>query len=134
MKKTRFVWAIIFLFSVSDLFECLTSYAVLVLGHSYYSNTTLSAMAAVQLNLDIVLSSILVYKLLYLRPDALWWANIAFGFSTLRLLFSMAADATLNTGTLMANAIEVVIVVLIWQLFYNHLKRILSRSDSKGAA
>jgi hypothetical protein len=126
MKKTWAVWAIIALFAVSILLELATDYEVLLGGHAYYSSATLSLIAVLSLNLDIIFSAVLIYKLFYLRSDALLWTNIEFGYSVIRLLFQMIADTLLNTGTSIANGIEVLVLILIWRAFYNHLKRLLS--------
>jgi hypothetical protein len=88
-----------------------------------YSHLLLSFL----LNLDILFSTILVYKLFYLHQDALLWTNIEFGYSVLRFLFSMVADALLHTGTLTSNGVEILVLVLTWWLFYKHLQRVLAQ-------
>lgn len=128
MKKTLYIWIIICLFSISILLELGTDYGVLFVGHTYYSSASLSLIAIASLNLDIILSTILIYKLFYLRQDALLWTNIEFGYSILRLVFQMFADATLGTGTLVSNGIEVIVLIIIWWTFYHHLQRILSEA------
>lgn len=128
MKKTWFIWAIIVLFSISILLELGTDYGVLFAGHTYYSSLFLSLIAILSLNLDVLFSAVLVYKLFYLRPDALLWTNIEFGYSILRLIFQMFADATLNTGTLIPNGIEVIVLALIWWAFYANLSKVLRRA------
>jgi hypothetical protein len=125
MKRTWPVWAIIRLLAVSILLELITDYSVLITGHAFYSNPTFSLIAALSLNLDIIFSAIFIYKLFYLRPDVLLWTNIEFGYSTLRLLFSMTIDVLLGTGTLIPNSVEVLVLILIWTVFYRHLKRLL---------
>jgi hypothetical protein len=131
MKKTWPVWAIICLFAGSILLELITDYSVLITGHALYSNPTFSLIAALSLNLDIIFSAIFIYKLFYLRPDVLLWTNIEFGYSTLRLLYSMTVDAFLGTGTLIANSIEVLVLIVIWWALYHHLKRLLASKKRK---
>ena len=132
MKMTLAIWAIICLFLVSILLELATDYGVLIAGHTYYSNAALSLIAIMSLNLDIIFSAVFIYKLFFLRPDALLWTNIEFGYSTLRLLFGVTADALLRTGTLIPNSVEMLIVVLIWWAFYRHLQRVLAQRNFRN--
>jgi hypothetical protein len=127
MKKTWAVWAIICVFALSVLLELTADYGVLIAGHAYYSNAALSLIAVLSLNLDIIVSAVLVYKLFNLNWDALVWTNIEFGYSVVRLMFQMTADAVLNTGTLIPNGVEMLIVILIWWAFYRHLQEILAQ-------
>ena len=99
MKKTWIVWAVICVFILSIIIEIAADDSAILGGNVYYTNGVLSMIAIMALNVDIMLSSVLVYKLFYLRPDAVLWTNIEFGYSTLRLLFGVIADLLLHTGT-----------------------------------
>ena len=126
MKKTIYIWVIIVLISISVLTELLSIAGLTVTGlSSYYgSNVILNYIAVISLVLDIIISLVFLYNLVTLKKDVLLWTNIAFGYTVLRLLFAIFADVVSIKGTALANSIEIVIILVIWSLFYKHLKKI----------
>jgi len=127
MKKTTFVWIIIILFFISILSELLSLVGLGLVGlSSYYgSYDVLNIIAVISLILDIVISSIFVYKLYCQKRDAILWTNITFGYAVLRLVFAMIADIVSNKGTIVGNGIEIIIIIILWLSFCKHLRKLI---------
>ena len=126
MKKTVYIWIIIISLSVSVVTELL---AVAELGTTdlslyYGTHTVLNYIAVISLILDIIISLVFLYNLFTLTRAALLWTNIAFGYTVLRLLFAIFADVVSMKGTALVNGIGLVIILVVWGLFYKHLKKI----------
>src|SRR6266568_5343464 len=95
MRKTAFVWIIMVLFCLSVLSELLSSIGLSVAGlSSYYgSHNALNAIALVSLILDIIIGGVFIYKLFIFKKDVIYWTDIVFGYSVLRLIFAIIADS-----------------------------------------
>lgn len=132
MKKTVYVWIIIVLFSLSLIGELLALVGTMFSGLSlYYGNLIiLNYIAVIALALDIIVSLVFVYNLFSLKKSALSWTNIAFGYAVLRLLFAIFADIVITKGTALINSIEIIIILIVWSLFYKHLKKILGTTKT----
>jgi hypothetical protein len=126
-RKSGLVWTVFCIFCASVAGELLTAIAVGVLHKSYYANSTaLNVIAIILLVVDIVISSIYLYKLYSLKSDVLFWTNAVFGYAICRSIFAIFADIILAKGTVYANIFEILIVFMIWLLFYRHLKTVLT--------
>lgn len=133
MKKTGFVWFMIVITVLGTLIGIVSTIAEYTgsTAISYTGDPTLGIIGTILNIITFVISIIYVLKLNKMATDSIKWTNITFISYIVVLVFSIIGIA-INTGDLSAgiisNAPMLVIEVVLWILFYKHLKKVMLRA------